>query len=136
LKTDKRQAALLCDSLGPEDGIDPRHFFQTRSKTSFDRKTHQLCKQVRQALDLALAETTEPALCGLGVARVSPAPDAGRLLTILTPYPDRAPPSEAAVTAALARARGRLRTEVAAAINRKKVPALDFRYLPTEEVVP
>ena len=135
MKADKRQAALLCDSSGPEDGIDPRHYFRSRSRTSFGRKTKQLCKQVRQALDLALAETTEPALSGLGVARVSPAPDASRLLIILTPYPDQAPPSDEAVTAALARARGRLRTEVAAAVNRKKVPSLDLRYLPTEEVL-
>jgi len=135
VKAEPREMARLCDSLGPEDGIDPRHFFRSRSKKSFDRKTLQLCKQVRFALDLALAETVDPILASVGVTSVSPAPDASRLLVLIAAHPGTRIPDEREIMTALGHQRGRLRTEVGAAINRKRVPALDFRYQPPEEVL-
>jgi ribosome-binding factor A len=110
---------------------------------SFDRrqhrKTQQLCAAAARALALALAGLGDEALRDLTVASVEPAPDDSRLLVTLVPSgpppgpaaaaaPGGPPPPGAARTlAALEKARGRLRAELAAAICRKRAPHLAFR---------
>lgn len=92
-------------------------------------KDAQLCAQVRETLALALAETPEPDLLELFVLDVEPAPDASRLNVLVAAPPERDPD---AVRARLDAIVGRLRHEVATAVNRKKTPQLAFVVIPRE----
>jgi ribosome-binding factor A len=97
------------------------------SRHSNDTKALQLCRQVQRRLDLALAELDDPVLQGLWVQSVVQEPG-GRALLVEVVVPDLA-----AVVPTLARldaARGHLRSEVAAAINRKRTPHLQFVVVP------
>jgi ribosome-binding factor A len=93
------------------------------------RKTLQLCSQVADTLSYVLSgECDDELLRDLQVMSVVPAPDASQLL--VTVYPVVA--TDATFDAALVRQRllaavGRLRSEVAASITRKKAPKLLFQ---------
>ncbi|HET6880238.1 MAG TPA: hypothetical protein VFI31_08790 [Pirellulales bacterium] len=95
---------------------------------STGRKTLQLCSQVADTLNYVLSgECDDELLRDLQVMSVVPAPDASQLL--VTVYPVAV--SDATFDAVEVRRRlmaaiGRLRSEVAAAITRKKVPKLLF----------
>jgi ribosome-binding factor A len=89
-----------------------------------ERKARQFCRQVQQALNLALADRhIDDALNDLFVEDVSPAPDCGHLLVYVVIPTDR-PVTEA--LSALRRDGPRLRSEVATAITRKRAPELSF----------
>jgi ribosome-binding factor A len=121
------QVELFCAEIGPEDGIDPRLFRGDRRPDRAGRKTLQLCKQVERELSFALAgDCADPVLGDLNVISVAPAPNAARLLVTVSPSPSGAPIDPTQVTAHLARASGKLRCEIAAAIHRKKTPELAF----------
>ncbi len=95
------------------------------------RKTQQLCRQVERAFNLAFADLkSEDDLGGLFVDGVSPAPDCGRLLVHVVIPADR---PVAGVISALCRESPRLRSEVAAAITRKRAPELSFIPASSEE---
>jgi ribosome-binding factor A len=120
----------LCGEMHPEDGSDPRDLFRspTNGKVT-NRKTLQLCSQVADTLNLVLSgECGDEVLQSLHVVTVKPAPDASQLLVIVSPSSaqDLDP---LAVLDRLARANGRLRSEVAAAIVRKRAPQLLFHYV-------
>ena len=88
------------------------------------RKARQLCRQVERALNLAFADRNgSNDTGGLFVNEVSPAPDCGRLLVHVVIPADR---PAADVIRALRRESPRLRSEVAAAITRKRAPELSF----------
>ncbi|MEZ5401271.1 MAG: hypothetical protein R2729_16495 [Bryobacteraceae bacterium] len=90
------------------------------------RKTHQYCRQVERALNMALAGTGE----GLGevfVEEVLPAPDCGRLLAYVA-LPERLGVADAMDW--LSRNAPRLRSEVAVAISRKRAPEIRFVPVP------
>lgn len=92
-----------------------------------DRKTLQLCGQVRKALDYVLSgETGDDLLRGLYVVDVLPAPDASRLLATVAPIDPRADLDAGEVLEKLGHVQPMLRSEVARSINRKKVPDLTF----------
>ena len=92
-----------------------------------DRKTLQLCGQVRKALDYVLSgETGDDLLRGLYVQDVLPAPDASRLLATVAPLDPQADLDLGVVLDKLDRVQPMLRAEVARSINRKKVPDLTF----------
>jgi ribosome-binding factor A len=94
-----------------------------------DRKTLQLCEQVRQALEYALSgESDDDLLRMLYVARVDPAPNADRLLVTVVPLAKDEPPDPAAVMKRLLAHAGPLRASVANAISRRKVPDLLYNY--------
>jgi ribosome-binding factor A len=78
---------------------------------------------VQRALNLALAESNMDTICDLFVEDVLPAPDCGRLLVQLLIPPGLA---VADAMSALGREGPRLRSEVAAAITRKRAPELFF----------
>lgn len=120
----------LCGELGPEDGIDPRDFFKPARKESH-RKNHQLCRQVAETLNVEIASLPNPPLNGVAVAAVRPAPDSSHLLVLVAPLDPHGGLDGDDVLAALYALSGRLRTAVAAAITRKRVPQLSYRYLPT-----
>lgn len=110
----------LADTLGPDDGVDPRDWKRVdASQVVRNRKALQLCRQVEHALHLALADCGDPVLQSLTVESVRPHPDSSRLLVVLSgDAPDGA--GRVAVAGSL------LRREVAAAIHRRKTPELVF----------
>jgi ribosome-binding factor A len=113
-----------------DDGADPRDFFKKENPARGQgRKTQQLCQQVSQTLQQVLGEAADVRLQALLVTEVAPAPDASQLLVLLTPLAG-GEIDFAEIDAALASAGGWLRSEVAAAIHRKRAPSLVFRVLP------
>lgn len=110
----------LTPALDPDDGRDPRRFHDRRTRRGDGRKALQLCQQVRHALTAALAGLGDEVLQNVRVVSVEPAPHSGRLRATVT-APDHHLAGER-----LAAAAGRLRTEVAAGVNRRKAPELVF----------
>ena len=88
-------------------------------------KDLQVCRQVYDVLTLALAEIDDPLIDDLVLARVVPAPNAGRVQVILVPGRDGIDEDEA--LSRLADFADDLREEVAAEVNRRRVPDLVFR---------
>ena len=87
------------------------------------RKTLQLCRQIEHQLSYALGCCADPLLGELTVLKVVPAPNAGRLLVTV-----ECPP-HLAVAQAMERLKVALpwlRTEIAPAIRRRRVPELTF----------
>ena len=117
---------------GPADFVDPE-FAQALGRGSSDRlsswkqterKARQFCRQVQRALNLALADRhADDGLNDLFVEDVSPAPDCGHLLVHVV-VPAERPVAEA--LRSLRQDTPRLRSEVAAAITRKRAPELSF----------
>lgn len=97
-------------------------------QTSIERKVRQLCRQVHERLDLVFAgELDDPTLDGLWVVDVQPEPG-GAALLVTVAAPDHAELEP--IRASLDAVRGRLRSEVAAAITRKRTPHLRFAVIP------
>jgi ribosome-binding factor A len=134
VKTRKQrlEAALLCDALGADDGVDPRS--QRKMKRQFKRTYHQdqLARQVERALNLALSTSTDPVLQDLEIFAISTIGNSLRI--VVTPLSNRDSLSEAEINAALVRGSGRLRTLVGEAITRKRVPELLFSVYRGSEV--
>ena len=127
-KRKRKELLAHCDELREDDGIDPREFFKPAStRDKHDRKTGQLCRQVLETLSLVLgSEFDDPQLHNLQVVSVTPAPNASQLLvTVSHETVDQQSVGE--IHARLQRVMGRLRTEVTAAITRKRAPRLTFQ---------
>ena len=115
-----------------DDGVDPREFFRTsRGRAADNRKARQLCGQVADTLNLVLAgECGDDVLRNLQVIAVTPSPDSSQLLVLVGPAVGGQSVDPAQVLARLSAAAGRLRSEVALAITRRRAPKLLFDYLP------
>ena len=125
-KSKKRHQGPPCGERGPDDGIDPRLLFRPESRRRDDRGVLRLCSQVRDALTYALADCRDAVLQSLRVDAVEPAPDATRLAVTLRAASDSAADE---ARAHLALAMGMLRSEVAAAVRRRRAPELVFRVI-------
>lgn len=129
----QRDLLASADDLGPEDGGDPKRFFDRRTWASRPRrpgrKALQLCGQVRDAVHSTLAGCGDAVLRDLTVVAVSPAPHSGRLLVTVAVAPTADVTDRDAVTEHLGRALGLLRREAAAAVSRRKVPELVFEVI-------
>jgi ribosome-binding factor A len=151
----RKQILSSCDEIRPDDGVDPRTFFRNPSQKRSNRKALQLCHQIAQTLDQVLGwETGDELLRALTVLSVEPAPDSTRVLVTVCAHPvatsglacqatgeaacgfDLGGPDTNQILEHLSRAAGRLRTEVAQTIHRKRVPELVFRVVGREEVRP
>ncbi len=113
-----------CDALGPGDGQDPRYDSSGAGRRP-GRKTLQLCGQVAETLSGVLAEQADEVLRNLMVVSVTPA-GSGRLLVRVAPSLSAAARDAATILQRLAEAHGRLRSEVAASVHRRKAPDLLF----------
>ncbi len=101
------------------------------------RKGHkdlQLCRQVFDALNLALADYDDPLLDDLVLDSVTPAPTAARVQVLFVPANDKVDID--ASLAKLEEIAGELRTEVAAEVSRRRVPELVFRVQPRMPTIP
>lgn len=131
----REQMHLLCGEVHPDDGQDPKEFFRKTTKRGGDqRKARQLCHQVADTLNLALGEFGDE-LRDLRIVSVEPAPDSTQLLVLVAPALEDCALDRKRIEERLASIAGRLRTEVAAAITRKRAPKLLFQVvgLPAEE---
>lgn len=107
--------------LDPTGSSSSKYFGGGRARDR--RKDAQLCEQVREAINLALAESADPVLAGASAISVDPAPNAGHLRVTIVAPPGADPGS---LEDRIDDQSARLRAEVAAAIHRKKVPSLTF----------
>ncbi len=115
-----------CDDVGPEDGIDPRDWRRLDGRRVKNHKALQLCAQVAKTLSAVLAgECGDDVLRELAVESVVPASNSSQLLVTLSSRID-----SGTALQHLRRAEGRLRTEVAAAIHRRRTPRLSFCVVP------
>jgi ribosome-binding factor A len=90
------------------------------------RKVKQLCRQVADTLDLVLGDCRDERLQALHVISVVPAPNSSRLLVTVSVDLPSAEFDQQEILELLDQQTGRLRGEVAASINRKRVPTLAF----------
>lgn len=129
MTTRKRSEDALraqCGQVYEDDGVSPRRERDGQRRTA-GRKDLALCKQVMRALNDALqAEAREALLRELVVRHVEPSPDATRVRVHIEPSAAAARAGAAQVMASLGRSAGFLRTQVAQAITRKRVPSLVF----------
>ncbi len=88
------------------------------------RKEHQLCAQVREVVNLTLAEASIENLASAWCPEVRPAPSSQRLMVVVEVGPGDDPDE---VRALLQRLSGHFRAEVAAAIHRRNTPELFFQ---------
>jgi ribosome-binding factor A len=110
--------------------VDPRELMRLgRSPRDGRRKAWQLCSQVARTLGEVLAgQCDDDLLCSLDVVSVEPAPDSSRLLVTIGFSAGSKPVDPARVLDRVRRASGLLRSEVAAAITRRKVPVLIYAW--------
>lgn len=123
----RKDMAVLADRLGPEDGIDPRLVRPDLTGRNVRRHTYQLCGEMARAIGAALACSADETLRDLQVVDVVPAAGGGRFLVTLTPVPSADARPKPMVEERLARAAGMLRSEVAAAVHRRRAPELVLR---------
>lgn len=103
--------------------------FTGPAPVAHDRRTLQMCGEVRRTLDLVLSgECDDDVLRGIYVQSVVPAPDAAHLLVTVTPLDPRDDTPPQTILKHLQVFAGRLRTSVAEAINRRRAPDLMFNF--------
>jgi ribosome-binding factor A len=90
------------------------------------QKTAQLCRQVYRTLVGAIAAADDDALLDVNVESVEPCPDATRLLVLLRATRATTREHIESIHRALDRHRGRLRSDVARSVTRKRAPELVF----------
>jgi ribosome-binding factor A len=110
-----------------DNGAGPHAMFEDSSYHG-NRKALQLCRQVQRALGYALGSMDDDVLASLYVESVQPAPNDKHLLVTVSPLDREIEPNDVLVR--IHRVLGRLRSEVASDIHRKRVPELSFRCLP------
>lgn len=127
-KPSRAELNRSCEQIGPGDGDDPRFDFRLPANVRVTRKSLQLCHEVARVLGQVLTwETGDDVLADLVVESVLPAPSTARLHVVMSGPPDAV---VADVLAALQMRVGRLRTEVAASIRRRRAPELVFQVVP------
>lgn len=124
-RKDARDASLDAQSEGVADVAEP-----SLSAVAGSSRERQLCREAREALGLALAGLSDAVWLDVELIAVEPAPDASRLAVVLALADDV---DADVVTRKLERVGGYLRAELAAAIQRKRVPLLTFRLVRREE---
>lgn len=103
---------------------------QNRNGHKESRKAQQLCRQVAETLDLVLSgDCRDELLQSLHVMSVTPTPNSSRLLVTVSADLPREVFDRQQILDLLERQNGRLRAEVAASINRKRVPSLVFHVI-------
>ena len=128
------EARSLCADLHADDGPPNSRCKESRDDRNNDRKTMQLCAQVRRALHGIIPLPGSSFFEGLVVEAVKPGPNATRLRVVIS-VPISCAHSIPLLNQRLAEMVGFLRSEVASQINRKRVPMLTFEFIPREDVI-
>ncbi len=132
-KNTAKHNSELSRSLQPDDGVDPRYDARETafSPSKVDRKAAQLCSQVRHALEFIIPEALQDSDWDALVLDVQPAPNTGHLLILLQAVEKLDEDGCRRLEAAIFQKSGIIRTAVAGAIQRRKVPTLTFRVVPS-----
>ena len=129
-RSKEKQMQSLCGEIHADDGIDPTEFFRSaRKQNRNDRKAYQLSHQVADTLSLVLSGELGDELQHLRIVSVTPAPDSSQLLVLVAPAIAGSLVDPDAVIARLEAVAGRLRSEVAASITRRRAPKLVFQFV-------
>jgi ribosome-binding factor A len=127
-KPSRKQLRAFSEEIAADDGADPRTFFGKSSRKKSNRKALQLCGEVARTLSQVLAwESGEAILRDLMVESVVPAPDSSHLLVTVYVPPGVEAAAAGKILERLRGASGRLRSEIATSIHRRRVPLLSFR---------
>ena len=131
-KSVKRQAPATSGDFQAEDAAAiSRYFRQGPTRSQPARKAYQLCRQVAETLNAILSgECHDDVLQSLYVESVSPAPDATQLLVNVQILDRMNTVAPAELLRRLRNASGWFRSEIAAAITRRKAPHLVFQIDP------
>ena len=132
----REQMLELCGSICDDDGLVARDFHRktAANKTCDEYKQLRLCEQVARTLALTFADSTVDQLRELKLEHVKPGKQsAGLRVQIRRPIGTDAETC-ALLLAMLKEQEGWLRSEVACAITRKRVPSLTFEFLSTGNV--
>ena len=100
-----------------------------------DRKSMQLCAQVRRALEYGVDEVLEGSAL-ISISDVVPAPNTSHLMVIVQPLGELSFEDSLELQAKLANNSSRLRTLVSESIHRRKTPTLSFSVLPSVSNAP
>ena len=103
---------------------------RSRGNGSNDRKSAQLCAQVRRALDFGLSEALSDSTLDAYIMDVVPAPNTSHLLVLVQPAVATDEDGLRSLQEAVLRCSGKLRTVVAESIHRRKAPTLSFQVVP------
>ena len=108
-----------------------RCFMHSRKKPNYH--TRQLCRQIEQALELAiLCDCEDPILSGLELLEVRPLGRASMLEAVIG-VPTTDLDQLAVIRTRLQQSEGRLRTAISQEIHRKRTPHLRFLLIPQPE---
>lgn len=129
----RAEAQSLCADLHADDGPPEHRRAESRDEHSDDRKTMQLCAQVRRALHGVIPLPGSAFFDGFVVETVEPAPDVSRLRVVIS-VPLSCAHSVASIRGRLSGMAGFVRSEIAPQISRKRVPLLTFTFVPREDV--
>jgi ribosome-binding factor A len=110
----------------------PQPYVDVPRYGSGDRKSMQLCAQVRRALEYGIDEILQGEVM-VAVADVVPAPNTAHLLVLVQPLEDLPFEETIRIQKRLIDATAKLRVIVSQAINRRKTPGLSFQVLPTQK---
>ena len=102
--------------------------FESRP-TTHDRKTLQLCAQVRHALAYAISEAVEGEY-GLTVVEVVPAPNTSHLLVFVQAFEELDFEESLKLQSELNSKANTFRSIVSESIHRRKTPGLSFQIVP------
>lgn len=123
-----QQASVLCSELDPEDGIDTRRLARTYAHQKQRRKDRQLCREVQRVLNLVFAgEVSDPLLQDLYIESVEGGEQGLPLYIYIQDTQAMDDERRNALLESLHKIQGYLRCAIAQSVNRKKVPALQFR---------
>jgi ribosome-binding factor A len=127
-KISRAELSAACNDPWPEDGLDTRRHWREQSSRPPNRKAMQLCSEAARTLSAVLAgESGDDVLRDLVVESVVPASSSARLLVTVSLAHQADAEAVRIAGECLEHARGRLRTEVAAAVRRRRAPDLIFR---------
>jgi len=132
-KNTAKHYSELSGSLQPDDGADPRYDVKETgfAPSKFDRKAAQLCSQVRRALEFIVPDALQDSDWDALVLDVQPAPNTGHLLVLLQSMDKLDEEGCQQLESTIFQKSGLIRTAVAGAIQRRKVPTLTFRVVPS-----
>lgn len=130
----REQMLKLCGSICADDGQDPRDFHETRidSRKNDEYRHQRLCQQVARTLALVLPESVEEPIRHLKIDSVVRGRNTSvlRVKVVMPKWADH--DQQISLLESLKSQEGWLRSEVAAAITRKRVPRLAFEFTMSE----
>lgn len=117
----------VCSEIYADDGIHPKYALK-KSSYKKQRKCQQLCGQVMRSMNLVLRGQSDSVLQNLSVVSVDPFPKTSRLLVTLT-YATQSDVLVSEVLEKLRQLHGKIQSEVAGDIHRRKTPSFSFRII-------